>query len=103
MSDIKVHPVPDDFAANALIDAADYDSMYRRSVEDPEGFWSEQAEQFLTWFKPWNQVLEWDFHKAHIRWFEGGRLNACYNCLDRHLDSRGDQTALIWEGDDPEI
>ncbi|MAT66458.1 MAG: acetate--CoA ligase [Gammaproteobacteria bacterium] len=103
MSDIKVHPVPDDFAANALIDAAEYDSMYRRSVEDPEGFWSEQAERFLTWFKPWNQVLEWDFHKAHIRWFEGGTLNACYNCLDRHLDTRGEQTALIWEGDDPEI
>ena len=101
MSDIKVHPVPDDFAANALIDTAQYDSMYRRSIEDPEGFWSEQAEQFLTWFKPWDKVLEWDYHQAHIRWFEGGRLNACYNCLDRHLDSRGNQTALIWEGDDP--
>ncbi|RRQ20665.1 acetate--CoA ligase [Thiohalobacter thiocyanaticus] len=103
MSDIRIHPVPDGFAANALIDADQYKAMYQRSVEDPEGFWSEQAEQFLTWFSPWDKTLEWDYHKAHIRWFEGGRLNACYNCLDRHLESRGEQTALIWEGDDPNI
>jgi DNA polymerase III subunit epsilon len=62
--------------------------MYRRSVEDPEGFWAEQAELFLDWDKPWDKVLEWDFHRAHIRWFEGGKLNVCYNCVDRHLPNR---------------
>jgi acetyl-CoA synthetase len=75
--------------------------MYEQSIQDPEGFWSAQAEQFLSWDKPWDTVLDWDFSKGHIRWFEGGKLNACYNCVDRHLEARGDQTALIWEGDDP--
>ncbi len=103
MSEQKIYPVPGDFAARALIDAEAYEDMYRRSVEDPEGFWAEQAERFLDWYKPWDQVLDWSYDKAdlHIRWFEGGKLNAAYNCLDRHLESRGDQTALIWEGDDP--
>ena len=104
MSEQKIYPVPGDFAARALIDAEAYEDMYRRSVEDPEGFWAEQAERFLDWYKPWDQVLDWSYDKAdlHIRWFEGGKLNAAYNCLDRHLESRGDQTALIWEGDDPD-
>lgn len=103
MSEQKIYPVPGDFAARALIDAEAYEDMYRRSVEDPEGFWAEQAERFLDWYKPWDQVLDWSYDKAdlHIRWFEGGKLNAAYNCLDRHLESHGDQTALIWEGDDP--
>ncbi len=103
MSEQKIYAVPEDFAARALIDAEAYEDMYRRSVEDPEGFWAEQAERFLDWYKPWDQVLDWSYDKAdlRIRWFEGGKLNAAYNCLDRHLESRGDQTALIWEGDDP--
>jgi acetyl-CoA synthetase len=75
--------------------------MYRQSVEDPAGFWAEQADAFLVWERKWDKVLDWDYHKAHIRWFEGGILNACVNCVDRHLENRGDQTALIWEGDDP--
>ncbi|WJW76521.1 acetate--CoA ligase [Thiohalobacter sp. IOR34] len=103
MSDIKVYPVPEDFAARALINAEKYETLYRQSIEDPEGFWAEQAEQFLSWSRRWDKVLEWDYHKGHIRWFEGGRLNACYNCLDRHLESRGEQVALIWEGDDPAV
>jgi acetyl-CoA synthetase len=101
MSESKIYDVPEAFARNAHIDAATYEAMYRRSVSDPAGFWAEQAEKFLDWDKQWDRVLDWDYSKGHIRWFEGGRLNACYNCVDRHLESRGDQVALIWEGDDP--
>jgi acetyl-CoA synthetase len=101
MSESKIYDVPEDFARNALIDTAQYEAMYERSVSDPAGFWAEQAEKFLSWDKHWDTVLDWDYSKGHIRWFEGGRLNACYNCVDRHLDTRGDQVALIWEGDDP--
>jgi acetyl-CoA synthetase len=101
MSESKIYEVPEAFARNAHIDAATYEAMYRRSVSDPAGFWAEQAEKFLDWDKQWDRVLDWDYSKGHIRWFEGGRLNACYNCVDRHLESRGDQVALIWEGDDP--
>ena len=103
MSDEKLYPVPAEFAAKSHIDNARYQEMYQRSIEDPEGFWAEQAEQFITWFKPWDKVLDWSYDKKdlHIKWFEGGKLNVCYNCIDRHLDTRGDQVAIIWEGDDP--
>jgi acetyl-CoA synthetase len=103
MSDEKLYPVPAEFAAKSHIDDARYQEMYQRSIDDPEGFWTEQAEQFITWFKPWDKVLDWSYDKKdlHIKWFEGGKLNVCYNCIDRHLDSRGDQVAIIWEGDDP--
>jgi acetyl-CoA synthetase len=99
----KVYPVPEDFAAQANITSEQYDEMYKRSIEDPEGFWAEQAERYLSWFKPWDKVLDWSFERdnLHIEWFKGGKLNVSYNCLDRHLDSRGDQTAILWEGDDP--
>ena len=101
MSDSRIYDVPEAFARNALLDAAQFEAMYERSITDPAGFWAEQAEKFLSWDKHWDTVLDWDFSKGHIRWFEGGQLNACYNCVDRHLDTRGDQVALIWEGDDP--
>jgi acetyl-CoA synthetase len=101
MSDGKTYDIPAAYAGQAHMDEAQYEAMYQRSIEDPQGFWAEQAESFLTWDKTWDTVLDWDYDKGHIRWFEGGRLNACYNCVDRHLERRGDQTALIWEGDDP--
>jgi len=101
MSEEKVYPVPPEVAARAWIDEARYREMYARSLEDPEGFWAEQAREFVSWYREWDRVLDWDYTRAHIRWFEGARLNACYNCLDRHLETRGDQTAIIWEGDDP--
>ena len=101
MSDVKVYQVPADAAGRAHVSEAEYGAMYRRSVEDPDGFWAEQAGRFVTWMKPWTRVSEWDFDKGHIRWFDGAKLNVCYNCVDRHLDKRGDQTAIIWEGDDP--
>ena len=102
MSEEKIYPVPESFAARAHIDAALYQEMYKHSVDDPEGFWAEQAEKFVSWYKPWNKVLEWDFSEGKISWFEGAELNVCYNCVDRHLESRGDQVAIIWEGDDPD-
>lgn len=104
MSDVKVYPVPADFAAQTNITEAQYKEMYQRSIDDPEGFWAEQAEKFVTWFKPWDKVSDWsyDADNLYIKWFEGGKLNITYNCIDRHLESRGDQVAIIWEGDNPD-
>ncbi|WP_058556126.1 acetate--CoA ligase [Thiohalocapsa sp. ML1] len=104
MSDVKIYEVPADIAAKAHIDDERYRAMYKRSVDDPEGFWAEYADKFVTWFKKWDRVMDYSFDAddLHIRWFEGGKLNVSYNCLDRHLDTRGDQTAIIWEGDNPE-
>ena len=103
MSDVKTYPVPAEFAAQANVTAEQYEAMYAQSVEDPETFWGEQAEQYLTWFRKWDTVLDWSFDEddLHINWFKGGTLNVSYNCLDRHLETRGDQVAIIWEGDDP--
>jgi acetyl-CoA synthetase len=104
MSENKVYPVPADFAAQANINDSQYQEMYARSIKDPEDFWSEQADQYVSWFKKWDKVLDWSFDKddLHIEWFKGATLNVSYNCLDRHLESRGDQVAIIWEGDDPD-
>jgi len=101
MSEVKVYPVPAEVAAQAWINKDQYQAMYQRSIDDPEGFWAEQANQFITWFKPWDKVLDWDFTKGHIRWFDGAKVNVSYNCLDRHLETRADQVAIIWEGDSP--
>ena len=103
MSEERVYDVPKAVAAGAWIDNKKFEEMYKRSVADPDGFWAEQAKQFVTWFKPWTKVSDWSFDakNLHIRWFEGGKLNVAYNCLDRHLDKRGSQTAILWEGDDP--
>ena len=96
-----VYPVPEDWAKNAWCDNEKYLAMYKRSVEDPEGFWAEQAER-LDWIERWKTVKDTSFSgDAHVRWFDGGKLNVSANCLDRHLETRGDQTAIIWEGDDP--
>ena len=103
MSEIKTYPAPAEFAAQANVTAEQYQQMYQQSIDDPEGFWSEQAENYISWFKPWNSVCDWSFSgdDLHIKWFDGAELNVSYNCLDRHLESRGDQIAIIWEGDDP--
>jgi acetyl-CoA synthetase len=103
MTESKVYPVPKEFADNAHINSQLYEAMYQRSIEDPDGFWAAQAEEFLDWTKTWDKVQDWDFKTGDIRWFEGGKLNVSYNCLDRHLETRGDQVALLWEGDDPEV
>ena len=104
MSERTIFPVTAETAENAHIDAAAYEAMYRRSIEDPEGFWAEQARR-LDWIKPFTRVkdVSWARDDLHIRWFEDGSLNASANCLDRHLAERGGQNAIIWEGDDPAI
>ena len=102
MSEIKIYPVKPEIAATAHINQAEYQALYRRSIEEPEKFWAEQAEKFLDWSQPWHTVMDFDYPKGYIRWFEGGKLNVSVNCLDRHLTQRGDQTAIIWEGDNPE-
>lgn len=104
MSEHRVFPVPAAWAANAWADSARYEAMYRRSVEDPEGFWREQGQR-LDWIKPYTQVKDVSFasRDLRIRWFHDGTLNASSNCLDRHLATRGDQPAIVWEGDDPSV
>lgn len=98
----KVYPVSPEVAAQAHIDNAKYEAMYEQSINDPDTFWGEEGKR-LDWFKPYTKVKNTSFdpHNVSIRWFEDGTLNASYNCLDRHLETRGDQVAIIWEGDDP--
>ena len=97
----QVIPVPPDFPREGTLNNGNYEAMYKESVEDPEGFWAKQAER-LHWFKKWDKVVDAsDFANAKHSWFMGGKLNASYNCLDRHLATDGDRAALIWEGDDP--
>ncbi len=103
MSANKVYEVPESITKSAHINAKQYEAMYEHSITDTDGFWAEQAEQFVSWFERWDRVQDWDFAKGKIRWFEGAKLNASYNCLDRHLDTRGDQVAIIWESDDPAV
>jgi acetyl-CoA synthetase len=98
----QIHPVPNDFAARARIKASDYETMYAESVKDPEGFWSHIGKR-LDWSKPYTKVkdVSFDAKNLHIRWYYDGELNLSANCLDRHLAKRGDKTAILWEGDDP--
>ena len=100
MSDSSIHPVPANFS-DAHINAEQYQAMYQRSITDREGFWGEMATEFLSWDKPWDTVVDYDFVKGDAQWFAGGKLNVSYNCIDRHLPARAQQTAFIWEGDNP--
>lgn len=101
MTNPKIYPVSKEFSKHAYVDEKLYQSLYKRSLEDPENFWGEQAEKFVTWFSPWNRVLTGDFQNLDVEWFTDGKLNACYNCVDRHLPDRANQIAIIWEGDNP--
>ena len=101
MTDLKDFPIPESIKERALINADQYRKMYQRSVSDPTGFWAEQAQELITWRAPWSSVLDWDFKHGHVRWFEGGKLNISENCVDRHLGTRGDKIAIIWEGNEP--
>ena len=101
MSEKVFHPSPE-WSANAHIQTMDqYQEIYDRSIQDRDAFWAEIAER-ITWFKKWDTVSNFNFVNADIKWFEGGKLNVSYNCLDRHVEAGyGDRTALIWEGNDP--
>ena len=96
-----IYPVPESFTRKAHLDEAGYQTMYNASLEDPETFWTKQAHDFLSWIEPWQNLNSADFKNGRFAWFEGAKLNACVNCVDRHLESRADQVALIWEGDNP--
>ena len=100
MSKDTILEVAKSYQGKAYLDNDAYLKLYEESIQDPEGFWGRQADR-LDWSRKWDRVLDWDYHKAYIRWFEGAKLNVSANCLDRHLEKRGDQVAIIWESDDP--
>jgi acetyl-CoA synthetase len=103
MSEVHLHPVPEAWKTRAWCDAARYEEMYQRSISDPEGFWGDEAKR-LDWITPWQRVKNTSFDApVSIKWYEGGQLNVSTNCIDRHLETRGDQVAIIWEGDDPSV
>ena len=87
----------------AFIDSNKYQEMYTRSINESNIFWGEQAEKFLTWFSKWDSVQQWDYNNLDIKWFTNAKLNVSYNCLDRHIEERGDQVAIIWESDEPDL
>lgn len=99
-----LRPVPAEFAASALADEAKYKAMYAQSVEDPDAFWGEQGKR-LDWMTPYTKVknTSYEYPDVSIKWYEDGELNVSVNCIDRHLEKRGDQVAIIWEGDDPSV
>lgn len=95
------HPMIAGFSKNAYFNEDRYRELYAYSINDPHGFWADEAAQHITWFQHWESVLKGDFTQNNVRWFNHGKLNVAYNCLDRHLEKRANQTAIIWEGDDP--
>ena len=100
MPDHGTYPIPPQFA-NAHITPESYATMYRQSLEDPDTFWAQRAKEFLSWDQAWTRVSDNDISRGKANWFVDGRLNVSVNCIDRHLPERAEQTALIWEGDDP--
>ena len=111
MADAKVqlkdiYPIPEAAKKKAWVSGREaYDKLWKRSVEEPEKFWAEIAEQQVTWFKKWDKVMDYNFDikkgPIYVKFFEGGKLNISYNCLDRHLEKRGNQVAIQWEGNEP--
>src|SRR5438128_605300 len=97
LKETRVFPPPAEFAKAANVSAAEHDRLAEWAKRDPDGFWDEQAKT-LHWFKPWTQVLDWS-NEPHANWFVGGQINASDNCLDRHLATRGNNAAIVWEGE----
>ena len=96
-----IYEITEDLKKNALISEDEFDEMYKESILNPNEFWHKQASDHLEWISEWTQVSEYDFSKGKVSWFKDGKINATINCIDRHLEKRADQTAIIWEGDDP--
>ena len=101
MFDISTFPKADAVRRAAQLSQDDYQRLYRQSIEHPSVFWADQATRFLDWSKPWQTVQRYDLKTGSASWFAGAELNVSYNCIDRHLEQRGDQVAILWEGDDP--
>jgi acetyl-CoA synthetase len=102
----EIYPIPEAAKKKAWVSGREaYDKLWKRSVEEPEKFWAEIAEQQVTWFKKWDKVMDYNFDikkgPIYVKFFEGGKLNVSYNCLDRHLEKRGNQVAIQWEGNEP--
>ena len=97
LKETRLFPPPKEFAARANVPAAERDRLAEWAARDPDGFWAEQAKS-LHWFKPWTQVLDWS-NEPHAKWFVGGQINASHNCLDRHLATRANKAAIVWEGE----
>ena len=98
-----VYEVPDSLKKEALLSKEEYEELYEESLNNPKQFWSKQAGSYLEWISPWETVYQSNFKKGEVSWFKGGKINATINCIDRHLKNRSDQTAIIWEGDDPSL
>ncbi|MCF6298023.1 MAG: hypothetical protein L3J08_08595, partial [Flavobacteriaceae bacterium] len=99
-----LYPVPESYKKSSKCDLQTYQQMYHDSIENNEEFWNKQ-EKRLDWIKPYTQVKDVSFDKGdlHVKWYADGELNACYNGVDRHLKDKADQTAIIWEGDNPDV
>ena len=102
MSQEKIYPVAELGSNTSHLNRESYERLYKKSIEFPEEFWSEQAKELLSWHEPWGEVKRGDFKDASNQWFSNAKLNVSYNCIDRHLEAHGDQIAVIWEGDEPE-
>ncbi len=102
MFDIKNHPVPENFKSKSFITQEKYQQWYEQSISEPDTFWADRAKELLSFNKPWEKVQSYNFKTGEAAWFEGAKLNVCYNCVDRHLETRPDQVAIIWEGDKPD-
>jgi acetyl-CoA synthetase len=97
----KIIPIPTQLKEQCYFNSSQYNELYRYSIENSEKFWAEQALQHLSWQRDFRSVVEADFYQARFKWFEGGKLNVCFNCVDRHLETRKDKIAIIWEGNEP--
>ena len=97
-----IYEISQNIKNDSLVSEEEFSDMYQHSITNPNEFWHEQASNYLEWISEWDQVFEHDFSKGQVSWFKGGKLNATVNCIDRHLASRANQTAIIWEGDDPD-
>lgn len=103
MSEVKLYPMPLSDLSATHLDEQSYKDLYQLSVNDSDSFWAARAEEFIDWIKPWDKVSDCDYNEGKVRWFDGAKLNVSYNCLDRHLETKGDDIAIIWEGDDPAV
>lgn len=101
MFDISTFPKADAVRRAGQLSQDDYQRLYRQSIDHPDSFWAEQARHFLDWSRPWQTVQHCNIKTGLAQWFAGGQLNVSYNCIDRHLATRSQQTAIIWEGDNP--
>jgi len=102
----EIYPVPEKFRKKAYVQSREqYEKMWKESVDSPDTFWAKIAEEYITWFKKWDKVMDCKFGNSPkdlwVKWFVNAKVNVSYNCLDRHLEKRGDQVALIWEGNEP--